>query len=88
ISKGFIQNDANIASSTVWVGLALGAPLMAWLSNKMHSRVKVLSLSLLGQAFFIGLLIILPVKDVMLATILFFCFGLFVGGSILLLVLN
>lgn len=82
-AKGFSTASAGFATSLSWLGLAFGAPLFAWLSGKMNSRKKPLIFSLLAQAFFICLMLFLNIDDLLTFQIIFFLFGLSVGGSML-----
>lgn len=81
--KGLTQTEANFAVSLSWLGLAFGAPLFAILSNKMHSRKKPLAFSLIMQVVFIASVLVLPMNQAFIGQLLFFLFGLVVGGSML-----
>lgn len=79
-----INNEtASIASAMIFIGMALGCPFGALLSNKLKSRIKVMSWSaMLTLATFI-IAIYVPNLPLTATFILLFITGLFCGGQIL-----
>lgn len=84
MNKYNISNEkAALASIMVFIGMAMGSAGSAWLSNKMESRVKVMSISAVGTLVFFTLAIYLPDISLNLMFTLLFVGGVFNGGQIL-----
>ncbi|MCX7338131.1 MAG: MFS transporter [Alphaproteobacteria bacterium] len=79
-----INNEiASTGTFMVFLGMALGCPLGAWLSNRFKSRIKIMSWSALGTLFVFCIVFYVPniPWDSMLC--LLFVGGLISGGQIL-----
>lgn len=79
-----INNEvASLASAMVFIGMALGCPIGATISNRIHSRRKVMSWSaLLTLAMFLIVIYVPGIPLIPTFAILFLA-GLFCGGQIL-----
>lgn len=79
-----INNEtASFASAMVFLGMAAGSPLGAVLSNKIKSRIKVMSWSAITTMMTFCYVIYIPNLSLMLTYILLFLSGLLCGGQIL-----
>ncbi len=79
-----INNEiASTASAMVFIGMALGSPLGAAFSNKIQSRLKVMSWSALLTLIVFAVVIYVPNIPLSLTFGLLFLAGLFCGGQIL-----
>jgi MFS family permease len=79
-----ISNEkASLSSAMVFVGMALGCPLSAAISDRIKSRVKVMSWSALLTIFPFVAVIYIPNLPLTLTFILLFLAGLVCGGQIL-----
>jgi MFS family permease len=73
-------------SGMIFVGIGIGTPLLGWITNKMHSRIKVIHVTLcLGvMALLLGLY--LPkfaIPTLLITQIVSFLIGFFLSGSML-----
>lgn len=79
-----INNEvASIASIMVFLGMGLGCPLSAWLSDYLQSRRQVMSGAALGTMVFFLVSIYVPGIPLNGMFALLFIAGLFCGGQIL-----
>ncbi|MEI8295858.1 MAG: MFS transporter, partial [Alphaproteobacteria bacterium] len=79
-----VNNEvASIASIMVLLGMGLGCPLSAWLSDYLQSRRKVMSWAALGTMLFFLIAIYIPGIPLNGMFVLLFIGGLFCGGQIL-----
>jgi sugar phosphate permease len=79
-----INNEiASMASAMIFIGMALGSPLGAALSNKLESRLKIMSWSALLTLVMFSIVIYVPNLPLNLTFCLLFLAGLFCGGQIL-----
>lgn len=79
-----VNNEvASMASAMVFIGMALGSPLGAALSNKIQSRLNVMSWSALATLAVFSVVIYVPNIPLSLTFGLLFLAGLFCGGQIL-----
>ena len=83
VSGGMEQGQSYIVSSLAWAGLAIGAPLFSWVSDKVKSRVKPMMLACILQLVVIMIILFNPEVDTSTASTLFFLFGLMAGASML-----
>lgn len=83
VAGGMEQGESYIVSSLAWAGLAIGAPLFSWISDKLKSRVKPIMVACILQLVAIVLILSNPSVDILTASILFFLFGLMAGASML-----
>ena len=83
VSGGMEQGQSYIVSSLAWAGLAIGAPLFSWFSDKIKSRVKPMMLGCILQLVVIVIILFNPEADTSIASTLFFLFGLMAGASML-----
>jgi len=80
---GINNQKASLGSIMILIGMAIGSPLGALLSDYLKSRKKVMSLACLGTMVCLALAIYIPKIDYNLTlTFLFLC-GFFCGGQIL-----
>jgi len=79
-----VNNEvAAIASIMVFLGMGLGCPLSAWISDYVQSHKRVMSLAALGAMLFFLLAIYVPGISLNMMFIILFIAGLFTGGQIL-----
>lgn len=71
------------ASATLFIGMGIGCPIGAWLSNVIKSHLKVMSLAALGALVVFVIVIYVPNIPFWAAAALIFIAGLFCGGQIL-----
>lgn len=77
------NEDASLASAMIFIGMALGCPFGAALSNKIRSRLKVMSWSALSTLMVFSFVIYAPKLPLSLTFGLLFLAGLLCGGQIL-----
>lgn len=80
------QVDAVIISGFIFLGIGLGTPFWAWLSNKIGSRTLVIHVSLVIGTMLMLLCLYLPhfdFKSLILIKSLSFLMGFFISGSTL-----
>ncbi|MBX9976975.1 MAG: MFS transporter [Alphaproteobacteria bacterium] len=79
-----IDNEvASSASIMVFIGMAIGCPVSAWLSDKVESRLKVMGFSALATAFMFMFIVYCPIIPLNLTFGLLFVTGVLAGGQIL-----
>jgi sugar phosphate permease len=79
-----VDNElASSASVMVFIGMAVGCPSAAWLSNKLQSRVRVMGYSSLGTAILFMLIVYCPAIPLLWTFPLLFITGVVCGGQIL-----
>jgi sugar phosphate permease len=79
-----VNNEvAAIASIMVFLGMGLGCPLSAWLSDYLQSHKRVMSLAALGAMLFFFIAIYVPGIPLNGMFAVLFIAGLFTGGQIL-----
>lgn len=79
-----INNEiASRGSIMVFLGVAIGSPLGAWLSNTLKSRKKVMSWSALGTLISFSLVFYVPHIPLNMMFLLLFVGGTISGGQIL-----
>jgi len=83
VSGGMEQGGAYFVSSLAWAGLAVGAPLFSWVSDKVKSRVKPMIIACILQLVVITIILFNPEADTSTASTLFFLFGLMAGASMI-----
>ena len=83
IAAGMEQTDAFFTSSMMWAGLAFGAPVFGWVSDKMKSRKRPMFWGALLQLITIILIIAQPGMSAGEANVYFFIWGFMSGGSML-----
>lgn len=83
IAAGLEQTDAFFTSSMMWAGLAFGAPVWAWLSDRMRRRKRPMFIACLLQFITITIIIAQPGMSPMEANVYFFLWGWMAGGSML-----
>jgi MFS family permease len=75
--------DAASLMALVWIGIAIGSPLAGWISDLIHKRCIVLSVSaLLGLLSTLSILYI-PSTSIYLLIVLLFLFGIGASGQTL-----
>jgi len=74
---------AGESTAMFFLGLAVGFPLTAWVSDKVNVRRPLMYIGSLGALVTISAILYIPGGSVLLLTILFFCLGLFAGGSLI-----
>lgn len=83
MAAGMEQKDAFFTSSMMWAGLAIGAPIFAWLSDKIQSRKRPMFAGALLQFITITLIISQPGMSATEANVYFFIWGFMAGASML-----
>lgn len=79
-----VDNEvASSASIMVFIGMAIGCPLAAWLSDKVESRKKIMGTSALLTASLFVFIVYCPIISFHMTFILLFITGLIAGGQIL-----
>ena len=79
-----INNElASTASIMVFLGVAVGCPLAAWLSNALKSRLKVMSWAALGTLIIYLIVLYIPNIPIMVMFPLLFLSGVVNAGQIL-----
>ena len=81
-SLGFSDHGSALAA-TSWLGLALGAPAFAWLSDKQLSLPKAMLLGYLAQLILLAWMTLSPAENLYGFTLQMFAFGLASGSSML-----
>lgn len=81
-AHGFDNNSAVMASSCLWLGLAAGSALINQISEKLHSRKKVVIATLILELATLSALIFSPVNPVV-TYLLAFIFGAANAGHML-----
>ncbi|NOR70582.1 MAG: MFS transporter [Methylomarinum sp.] len=82
-SGGMEQGASYFVSSLAWAGLAIGAPLFSWISDKVKSRVKPMIVACILQLLIIIIILSNPESGASTAAVLFFLFGVMAGASML-----
>src|SRR3989338_6271946 len=80
---GVNNEQAAGVSVLLFVGIAFGAPVGAWLSERIKSRKKVMSISAVGTFFMFLLIIYLPNTTFTQMSVMQFIAGVLCGGQIL-----
>ena len=83
VAGGMEQGESFIVSSMAWAGLAVGAPLFSWVSDKVKSRVQPMIFACILQLLVILIILFNPEADTSTASTLFFLFGVMAGASML-----
>jgi len=79
-----IDNElASTASVMVFIGMAIGCPLSAWVSDKLQSRLKVMGYSALLTAILFCFIVYCPIIPLNMVFPLLFITGVIAGGQIL-----
>ncbi len=81
--RGLTQDEARMATSLIWLGLAVGAPAWARLSNVLGRRRLPLIVGVLGQSAAILAAALLPDPGRWGLSLLYLALGLFGGSSML-----
>ncbi|HEY7884473.1 MAG TPA: hypothetical protein VIC08_05940 [Cellvibrionaceae bacterium] len=80
---GMEQSDAFNVSAMMWFGLAFGAPIFAWVSDKLKKRRLPMAAGCFLQLLAIIYIISNPSMSVQGASIAFFIWGFMSAGSML-----
>lgn len=80
---GMEQSDAFGVSAMMWFGLAFGAPIFAWVSDKLKKRRLPMAVGCFLQLLAIVYIISNPSMSVQGASIAFFIWGFMSAGSML-----
>ncbi|WP_068083486.1 MFS transporter [Polycladidibacter stylochi] len=84
MAGGMEATTAYTTSSLCWLGLATGSPAISWLSERIGKMVLPMTIASLAQAVvLIVLLFVGSNVDTITASLLFYFFGFFAGGSML-----
>lgn len=78
--------DSVIISSAIFLGIGIGTPILAWISNILHSRTAVLHFSLVLGTMFLLLGVYLPhfsINTLIIIKVVSFFIGFFLSGSML-----
>lgn len=82
-SSGLDDAASHAVLPWVWVGLALGAPSFAALSDRLHRRRPLLIASVVIQAVLIAFVISWTFESALVVGTLYFLFGFAAGGSMI-----
>lgn len=82
MARGISAQDANAVSALCWLGLATGAPVISWLSQRSGRLVRPMLVSVVLQAV-CGIAILTVAGGAGLAAALFYAFGFASAGSML-----
>lgn len=82
-AAGFEPQAAHFTTSLSWLGLATGAPAVAWLAERSGQLVRGLRIAVVVQMALIAGIILFADSSLLTAQILFFAFGFAAGGSML-----
>lgn len=74
-AHGISRDTASIAVMMIFVGMAVGSPLLGWISGKMNNRKKPMMISSFVACAALTLIVYLPTLSVWGASTLFFIFG-------------
>ncbi|WP_310618431.1 MFS transporter [Flexibacterium corallicola] len=80
---GMEVSDTHSVTSLCWMGLALGAPIFSYLSEKVGRTVIVMGGACLLQIVSVVAMLALSDSSVSVASVAFFLFGFGAGGSML-----
>jgi MFS family permease len=83
VAAGLDQAVANETISFSWFGLAIGSPVLAWLSDKLKSRKKPMAAALVLQVLVIVVVLFSPERSAGEFSVLFFIWGFAAGGSMI-----
>jgi MFS family permease len=83
MAGGLEQTEAFFTSSMMWAGLAFGAPVWGWLSDKMRSRKRPMFVGCLLQFTTIVLVLLQPGMSAGEANVYFLIWGFAAGASML-----
>ena len=83
VAAGLDQSVANETISYSWFGLAIGSPIIAWLSDKWRSRKKPMAAALILQLLVILVVLFSPERTAGEFAVLFFIWGFAAGGSMI-----
>lgn len=82
-----VKNEQSmIISGLIFTGIAIGTPLLGWISNRVHTRIGVLHITIILGAMALLMGIYLPhyrVNTLMIIQIVSFFIGFFLSGSML-----
>lgn len=79
--RGFDRQTAALIVSMIWIGLAIGSPLIGKLSDRFHRRKPFLVLvSFLGAIMSLAILY-LPIENEWVLSTLFVCLGISASGQ-------
>lgn len=74
-SHHFTISQASIATSAIFVGDIIGAPVMGYISDRLLSRVQTMVIGVLGNIAALSLIYILVATNLLILTFLFFLVG-------------
>jgi len=75
LAHAISQEDANFATSMVWLGLAICSPLITYLSDKFNDRKWLILIGTVIQLSCLLLVLFLPTHNLLLLMLLLFIFG-------------
>lgn len=59
-TRGLSAPDASFANSLLFLGFAIGAPIMGMISDKIHNRTMPMSIGAIAAAIFVSIVIYVP----------------------------
>lgn len=80
---GIDNKLASTASVMLFIGMAIGAPLAAWLSDYWKSRIRAMEGAALGMLIIFLAIVFVPGIPLALMFVLLFIAGVFNGGQVL-----
>lgn len=70
------QSSANLCNSILFLGFTIGAPLMGFISDKLHRRKLPMTLGAIGAAIVMSIILYVPGLNLITLGVLLFCLGL------------
>lgn len=80
-ARGFTQGDASLTVSILWLGYAVGCPLLGAISDAWKRRVRILSLGALLGLLSIASIVLIPVSLHALFYVGYFVLGMATASS-------
>ena len=79
-TQGIHRDHAANITSMIWLGLAIGSPVVGYISDKIGNRKLPLAICTLIGVFVSGMIAFYPDNSILMYFILYFCLG-FVGAG-------
>lgn len=80
-AHGLSQTAADFSSSILFLGFTIGAPLMGFISDKIHRRKIPMFLGAIGAFLMVSILLYAPNLQLIHIQVLLFCLGLFYSAQ-------
>ena len=83
-TRNLARPEAAAIASALFLGWAIGAPIVGWLSDYICRRKPIIVIGLVGNVVFFSAIVLAGVTDKVLLSILFFTAGMFGSGMTIL----